>query len=209
MSKRKSWLTCILSALVPAVALAQASPPPLPPIGDPISDIDRMTRERDANKRFFTKTMATLHLTYNGSGDLRTQLIKTELQSLFMTVQVDGKQIKGIAKNEKPKVQEAVDAGPLRVKGRWSRPGTRRETECRGELVVGFQQVVFLPYGGEHGFSCAIEMRNLPEEVYEEWKAGLDADQSAAYYDCTTRHARGSADFWGCVDAAGVPFPQA
>ena len=209
MPKPRTVLICLLSALVPAVALAQASPPPLAPLGPATSDIDRLTRERDTNKKFFNKTMATLNLTYSSSGDLTSSLIKTELHSLFMTVEVNGKQLKGLAKNEKPKVQEAVEAGKLNVKGRWSRPGIRRVTECEGELAVGFQQIVFLPYGDVHGFSCHVEPRNLPEEVYEEWQAGLDAEQAGAFQDCASQSPRGTAEFWSCIDGAGVPFPQA
>ena len=208
MLNMRTLLTLSLFALLPAVALAQASPAPLPP-GAPISDIDRMMRDKDTNERFHSKTMVTLNLTYTSAGDLKSSLIKTEAHSLFMTVEVNGKQVKRIASSKKPKVQEAVEAGPIHVTGRWARPGIRRETKCKGELTVGFQQIVFLPYGGVDGFSCHVEMRNLPEEVYEGWKAGFDADQTSAYGNCASRFPRGSAEFWSCIDGAGIPFPTA
>ncbi len=208
MSNLKKLSLCALLTLLPAVALAQASPAPLPP-GAPISDMDRLFREKDTNERFFNKRMATLNLTYTSSGDLKSSLVKTELHSLFMTVEANGKKIKAIAKTEKPKVQEAVEAGPLNVIGRWARPGTRRETKCSGELTVGFHHIVFLPYGGVDRFSCHVEMRNLPEEVYDQWKASFDPDQTSAYGGCASQYARGGAEFWSCIDGAGIPFPQA
>ncbi len=201
-------LFCALSALVPAVTLAQASPEPAS-AGPPISSIDRLTRDRDTKKQFFSNTMVTLNLTYKSSGDLRSSLIKTEAHNLFMTVEVNGQQIKGIAKSKKPKVQEAVKAGPMNVKGRWARPGTRLETKCSGELTVGFQQIAFLPYGGKDGFSCYVEKRTLAEEVYEEWKAAFDPEQKGAHGNCATQHARGSTEFWSCIEGAGIPFPEA
>ncbi len=208
MSNHRSLLLCTLLALMPAVAFGQAARGELA-TGARISDLDRMTRDRDANERFFSKTMATLNLTYQSSGDLRSSLIKTELHSLFMTVEVNGELVKGIAKSKKPKVQEAIKAGPLNVKGRWARPGTRRETECMGELTVGFQQIAFLPYGGDDGFSCHVEVRILPKEVYEEWRATFDSEQVGAYVNCVTEHTRGSTEFWNCIDSAGIPFPRA
>ncbi len=199
---------CSLLTLIPVVALAQASPGPLP-TSAPISDMDRLMREKDTNERFFNKPMVTLNLTYNGAGDLKSSLIKHEGHSVFMTVQVNGQKIKGIAKSEKPKVQEAVKAGPLNVTGRWARPGTRRETRCTGELTVGFHKIIFLPFGGIDSFSCYVEMRNLPEETYTEWQAGFDADQTGAYGECASKHPRGSGEFWSCIDGAGIPFPAA
>ncbi len=198
----------MLTMGIPTLTLAQAGPSP-DVQGAPISDLDRLTRERDTNKRFFSKTMATLHLTYQSSGDLKSSLLKKEGHSVFMTVEVDGDLIKGIAKNKKPKVQEAVRAGPIEVKGRWARPGTRLQTKCAGELTVGFQQIVFLPYGGTDGFSCHVETRILPDAVYDAWKDGFDLEQTGAYGACATQHPRGSTEFWTCIDQAGMPFPQA
>ncbi len=209
MSNPKNLLLCALLILVPAVAFAQASPAPLGSIGGPISDMDRMMREKDTNERFFNKAMVTLNLSYNGSGDLRSSLIKHEGHSVFTTLQVNGKHIKGIAKSKKPKIQEAVAAGPLNVTGRWARPGTRLATKCIGELTVGFQQIIFLPFGGIDDFSCHVQIRILPEEVYSEWKAAFDPDQSGAYSQCASKHPRGSTEFWSCIDGAGIPFPAA
>ncbi len=209
MLKPKNLLLWIVLILVPAVALAQASPAPLNPLGGPISDMDRMMREKETNERFFNKAMVTLNLSYNSAGDLRSSLIKHEGHSVFVTLQINDKLIKGIAKSKKPKVQEAVAPGPINATGRWARPGTRRNTKCTGELTVGFHHVVFLPYGDIDGFSCHVEMRNLPEEVYTEWKAGFDADQTGAYGQCASQHPRGSAEFWTCIDGAGIPFPAA
>ncbi len=206
MPNLRALLLFTLSALIPAIALAQASPSPEPAVAG-ISSLDRLTRDRDTKEQFFTKTMATLNLTYNGSGDLTSSLIKTELHSLFMTVEINGELIKRVAKSNKPKVQEAVKAGPLSVKGRWARPGTRRQTKCMGELSVGFQQVVFLPYGGKDGFSCHIETRNLEQEVYDRWTTTFDLEQKAAYGACTTQQTRGTTEFWSCIDNAGIPFP--
>ncbi len=211
MSNMRVLSMALLITWIPAAAaLAQApSPGPLGGVGRPISDLNKMIRERDTAERFHSDTMVTLNLTYNSSGDLKSSLIKHEGHSVFMTLEVNGDQIKRIAKTEKPKVQEAVEPGPMDVTGRWARPGTRLRTRCTGELTVGFQQIVFLPYGGVDGFSCHIEMRNLPDEVYEEWKAGLDADQTEATSVCGSQHPRGSADYWKCIDGSGVPFPAA
>ena len=210
MSILRTLSMSFLLALLPAIALAQASPsPPTGTLGGPISDMSRMTRQRDTNEQYHSNTMATLNLTFNSSGDLKSSLIKNEGHSLFTTVEINGALIKRIAKSEKPKVQEAVKPGPIDVKVRWARPGKRTNARCTGELVVGFQQIVVLPYGGVDGLSCHVEMRSLPQEVYDQWKAGLDADQAEARDVCGSQHSRGSADFWLCIDSAGVPFPAA
>ena len=203
---RALWL-CTLSMLVPAIAFSQASPPPLGSVGKPASELRRLNRDLAASES--ARTIATLNLTYRSSGDLTSSLVRAEMQSLFVTVEIDGEKIKGVAKNKKPKVREAVQAGPMSVIGRWAKPGKRHETSCRGELVVGLQQVVFLPYGGTDGLSCRVQMRELSDEVYAEWKASFDPDQAAAYSRCASRHAPGSAEFWSCIDSAGVPFPKA
>ena len=67
----------------------------------------------------------------------------------------------------------------------------------------------YLPFGGIDMFSCHVEIRDLPEEVYTEWKAGFDADQTGAYGTCASQHPRGSAEFWTCIDSAGISFPAA
>ena len=202
---RSPWL-CVLSILLPAVAAAQASPPPLQSVGKPPSELRRLNR--DLANQESARRVATLNLTYRGSGDLTSSLVRAEMQSLFVTVEINGEKVKGIAKNKKPKVREAVQAGPVSVIGRWAKPGKRHETRCQGELVVGLQQVVFLPYGGPDGFSCRVEMRELSDEDYTEWKVSLDPDQAAAYSRCASQCAPGSAEFWSCIDGAGVPFPK-
>ena len=202
---RASWF-CILSMLIPAVASAQASPPPLQSIGKPPSELRRLNR--DLENQQSARMVATLNLTYRSSGDLTSSLVRAEMQSIFVTVEINGEKLKGIAKNKKPKVREAVQAGPMSVIGRWAKPGKRHETSCHGELVVGLQQVLFLPWGGADGLSCRVEMRELADEVYTEWKASLDPDQAAAYSRCASQYAPGSAEFWSCIDGAGVPFPK-
>ncbi len=208
MSSLKNLLLLSLLTLMPAAALAQASQSPLATDG-PISDMDRMMREKDTDERFFNRAMVTLNMSYNGSGDLRSSLIKHEGHSVFMTVQVNGKQVKGIAKSKKPKIQEAVAAGPIHVTGRWARPGTQRRTKCDGDLTVGFHNIVFVPFGGIDDFSCFVTIRILPDEVYDEWKADFDTDQTNAYGECASQHPRGGTEFWTCIDGAGIPLPAA
>lgn len=208
MPSLRNLLLWSLLTLIPAVAFAQASPEPLGSLGAPASDLSRMTRDKETGEKFFNKTMATLNLVYQSSGDLRSSLVKTELNSLFMTIEVNGAKVKNVAKTEKPKVQEAVQAGTMEVKGRWARPGTRLQTKCSGELAVGLHKIVFLPYGGTDRFSCHVEVRHLSEEAYAGWQASLDTDQAGASGNCDTQHTRGSAEFWSCIDSADVPFPQ-
>ncbi len=89
------------------------------------------------------------------------------------------------------------------------RPGKRIEQRCYGELAVGFQQVVFLPYGGKEGyFSCVIAPRILPDDVFEPWENGIAAEKKQAYNECASVQYRGSADFWHCIDIAGIPLPE-
>ena len=206
MSNLRNLLLCTLLLLFPTIALAQASQSPLS-TDAPISDMDRMMREKDTAERFFNKALVTLNLSYNGAGDLRSSLIKHEGNSVFVTVEVNGKLVKGIAKSKKPKVQEAVEAGPIHVTGRWARPGTRLGTKCKGELTVGFHEIFFLPFGGIDDFTCHVRMRLLSEEVYNEWQTSFDADQTTAYGECVGQHPRGGSEFWTCIDKAGIPFP--
>lgn len=208
MSKSKNLLLFAVLLLIPAVALAQASPAPLNPLGGPISDIDRMMREKDTNERFHNQALLTLNLSYNSAGDLRSTLTKSGLHSVFMTLEVDETLIKKIAKSKKPKVQEAVKPGQINVKGRWARPGTQLKTKCIGELTVGFHQVVFLPYGGE-GFTCVVEPRNLPKEVWTEWQAGFTDAQKGSYNQCVSKNPNGGGGFWTCIEGAGIALPVA
>ncbi len=201
-------LLAALLTVLPAAARAQASRPPLPPAGPPISDLDMANRLRDAGLKN-TDYIATLELSLRSSGDLWSVMHKTNPQGLFVTVEVDGQLIKDISKNKKPKVAEAVGPGALNVKARYTRPGKRIEERCYGELTLGFQQVVFLPYGGIEGyFSCEVIPRLLPDDLFEAWKSGIAEEKTQAYYDCASTNPRGSAGFWYCIDVAGIPLPE-
>ena len=195
-----------LALLFPAGAWSQASPDPGIDFGR-ISDIDRITRDRDAVKRA-AGSLAKLELAYTSSGDLKSTLTKTSLQSVRILVEVNGKQIKKIAASKKPKLQESVQPGPLRVKALWSRPGSRMEAKCEANLDVGFKQVLFWPYGGDDGFTCEIIDLYLPDEVFQAWKGSLAQDQIPGFNHCATTTHRESAAFWKCIDGAGIPFPQ-
>ncbi len=199
----------LLMLLVPGTLWAQASrPDPLGPVGAPISDIDLENRLREAHRRN-ADGIGTLELSYRGSGDLWSSMKKTNPQGLFVTIEVNGDQIKKIAKNQKPKVQEAVPTGVFDVTARLSRPGKRLVTECYTELKVGFFQVIFLPYGGREGyFSCQVLPRLLPDEMVAEWRDGFDDDQTAAFSECATAHHRGSTGYWSCIEGAGIALPQ-
>ncbi len=200
----------LLLALAPGTLEAQSpgGPEPLGPLGRPISDLDLENRLRDAHKRN-NASIGTLELSYRGSGDLWSSMKKASPQGLFVTVEVDGDQVKKIAKSEKPKVQEAVPTGVFDVKARLSRPGRRLVTECHTELDVGYFQVIFLPYGGRQGyFSCEILPRLLPDETIAEWRQGFDAGQTRAFSECASAQPRGSTGYWTCIEGAGIPLPQ-
>ena len=213
MSRTRSLLLAalvlfVLPLALPEAARSQEGAGPLGPLGPPISDLDMANRLKDTELRD-TEALATLELTYTTSGDLKSVMVKKNPQNLFVTLELDGEQLKDIARNKKPKVKEAVQPGQLTAKGRWSRPGKRLETFCEGQLEVGFQQVVFFPYGGEDGyFGCEILPRLLPDEEFTAWKEGLPSEQSQAYYECAGVHPRGSGDFWTCIDKSGIPFPR-
>lgn len=199
----------VLWTVLPLAAVAQgpAGPPPLPP-GPGMSDLDMANRLNQAGLKQ-TDYLATLELSLRNSGDLWSIMKKTAPQGLFVTVEHDGALIKDIAKSKKPKVAEAVGPGVLNIKARYTRPGKRYEERCYGELSVGFQQVVFLPYGGEDGyFSCQVLPRLLPDEVFAEWKKGIAAEKTQSYSDCASVHPRGSGGFWTCIDAAGIVLPD-
>ena len=203
-------ISALALAVLPGAVLAQApsGPPPLPPLGRPISDLDLENRLRDAQERN-RDGVATLELSYQSSGDLWSSMKKTNPQGLFVTIEVNGSHVKNIAKGKKPKIQEAVPTGVLDVKARLSRPGKRLETKCFAELTVGYHQVIFLPYGGEEGyFSCQVLPRLLPDELVAEWKEGFDDEQKQAFATCASTHARGGTAYWTCIESAGIPFPQ-
>ena len=133
---------------------------------------------------------------------------KTNPQGLFFTLEVNGSQVKNVARGKKLKVAEAVEPGELRVLAKLSRPGKRLTTDCYAEMAVGFQQVIFLPYGGEEGyFSCHILPRLLPDEVVAEWKDGFEQQEKAAFRECAETLPRGSTAYWTCIESAGIPFP--
>lgn len=213
MPRKKSLLPvavaiAAVSLSLPDVARSQASPDPLGPSGPPISDLDLANRLKDTDARD-TEAIATLELTYWTSGDLKSVMVKKNPQNLFVTLELDGEQLKDVARNKKPKLRENTQAGNLFAKGRWSRPGKRLEADCQGQLRVGFQQIIFFPYGGETGhFGCEVLTRLLPDEEFTAWKEGLPADQSEAYYQCAGVHPRGSGEFWTCIDESGIPFPR-
>ncbi|MEM7585661.1 MAG: hypothetical protein AAF560_19890 [Acidobacteriota bacterium] len=211
MTRTTSFLLLLL-LVVPSAAWAQpgrpGSPGALGPLGPATSDLDRANRLRDTSLRD-TSVLATMELSYRASGDLKTALIKHNPQNLFVTLEVDGEQLKKLAKNKKPKLQEAVPPGVLMAKGRWSRPGKRYETHCGGNLNVGFQKVIFFPYGGEEGFfGCEILPRLLPDKVFNGWKDNLEGEQLKGYNDCAGVHPRGSSEFWSCIENSEIPFPQ-
>ncbi len=199
----------LLLVLVPGTLLAQASRPgPLGPVGAALSDMGLEKRLNEAHKRN-TDSIGTLELSYRGSGDLWSSMKKTNPQGLFVTIEVNGDQVKKIAKSQKPKVQEAVPLGVFDVKARLSRPGKRLVTECYTELKVGYFQVIFLPYGGRDAyFSCEVLPRLLPDEVVAEWRKGFDADQTQAFSECATTNPRGSTGYWTCIEGAGITLPQ-
>lgn len=193
---------------LPSSAPAQEGAPPLGPAGPQISLIDLANRLYEVGLRN-TEYLATLELSLRSSGDLWSVFHKSSPQGLFVTVEVEDKLIKDIAKNDKVKVAEVVGPGALEVKGRFVRPGKRVEYRCFGELTVGFQQVVFLPYGGNDGnFSCVVAPRLLPDEHYDAWVQGLPAESAQAFSDCSAVNARGSSGFWSCIDGAGIPLPD-
>lgn len=207
MPKTAAALLLVFVVFLPATARSQSSKPPLPALGPRISDLGLETRLNEAAERN-SEAIATLEFSYLSSGDLRTVMKKTNPQGLFVTVEVNGSQVKNIARNKKLKVAEAVEAGRLRVKARWSRPGKRLETECQGETAVGFQQVIFLPYGGDEGyFSCQVLPRLLPDEVVAEWKDGFEQAETEAFRSCAETLPRGSTSYWTCIESAGIPFP--
>ncbi len=187
---------------------SQDSRSPLGSLGPPISDLDMTNRMKDTELRD-TEALATLELTYWNTGDLKSILVKKNPQNLFVTLELDGAQLKDIARNKKPKVKEAVKPGRLTAKGRWSRPGKRLETICEGQLQIGFQQVIFFPYGGEDGyFGCHVLPMLLPDEEFTAWKEALPSQQSEAYYQCAGVHPRGSGDFWNCIEESDIPLPR-
>ena len=205
---KKSLLLVALCILLPATAWSQASRPPLGPVGPPISDLDLANRLKQAGLQN-TEYIATLELSLKTSGDLWSVMEKNYPQGLFVTVEVNENLVKNVAKGKKPKVAEAIGSGPLNIKARFTRPGKRLEERCYGELSVGFQQVVFLPYGGDEGyFSCEIVPRLLPDDVFAEWKKNIAKDKTEAYFGCAGTHPRGSADFWRCIDDAGIALPD-
>ena len=205
---RKPTLLAVLMLLAAVTAWPQSGRPPLPPLGPPISDLDLANRLKDAALAN-TDYLATLELSLRGSGDLWSVMKKTNPQGLFVTVEISGALVKDIAKGKKPKVAEAISPGPLNIKARHSRPGKRLEERCEGELTVGFQQVIFLPYGGHEGyFSCEIIPRLLPDDVFAQWKESIAADKAQAYSDCASVHPRGSGEFWTCIDGAGITLPE-
>ncbi len=211
MMRTTSFLLLLL-LVVPMAAWAQIPRPgakgEIGPLGPATSDLDRANRLRDTNSRD-TSAIATMELTYWTSGDLKSVLVKHNPQNLFVTLEVDGEQIKELARNKKPKVQETVAPGALIAKGRWARPGKRWETYCGGNLRVGFHKVTFLPYGGEEGhFGCEITPRLLPDELFNSWKDALAGEQLTSYNDCAGVHPRGSSEFWSCIENSEVPFPQ-
>ena len=207
MSNVKTCLF-VVALLLPAAAWSQASRGPLPSLGPPTSDLDRANRLKDTDLRDI-EALATLEILYRSSGDLMTRMVKKNPQNLFVTVELDGAQLKNISRNKKPKVQEAVSSGLLSAKGRWSRPGKRLEATCEKQLEVGFQQIVFLPYGGEKGFfSCEVLPRLLADERFDAWKGALVDDQAQAYHQCAGVHPRGSGNFWSCIETAGITFPE-
>ncbi len=212
MIRTTSFSLLMLLAVLPVVTSAQPARPgrpgALPALGPATSDLDRANRLRDTDSRD-NSAIATMELTYWTSGDLKSVFVKHNPQNLFVTLEVDGAQLKELAKNKKPKVQEAVAPGALIAKGRWSRPGKRWETYCGGNLRVGFQQVVFLPYGGEDGyFGCEIMPRLLPDKVFNSWKDSLAGEQLTGYNDCAGVHPRGSSEFWSCIENSEIPFPE-
>ena len=143
-------------ALNPIAAYSQASKPPLAPLGPRTSDLNMTTRLNEAAERN-RDSIGTLLFSYLGSGDFRTVMKKTNPQGLFFTLEVDGTQVKNVARGKKLKVEEAVEHGELRVLAKLSRPGRRLSAVCKADMAVGFRQVIFLPYGGEEGyFSCHI-----------------------------------------------------
>ena len=209
MLVRKGLALAILLALSASAGFSQSTPPVDPGIGPgPISDIDRLSRQRDALLRR-TDTMARLLLSYRGSGELTSSLEKTNPQGLFVRAAVNGTPIKKLAKSGKPKVVTGIEPGLLEVEATWSRPGTRFKTKCEASLQVGFHQAVILPYGGTDNFSCQVSPRLLSEEVLEAWKSDLKGDEVSLLANCSGSEAMGSPEFWDCVDRAGLPFPPA
>lgn len=205
---RKATSLLILFFLcLPAVTWSQAAAPGPLPSGRGISDIDRLTRDRE-NIKSSAGSMGRLELAYSSSGDLKSSFIKTGMHSLRLTLEVNGKQIKKLAASKKPKLEEAVEPGPMRVKAIWSRPGTRLDHTCEADLDVGFKQVLFWPYGGDDGFHCEIIDLYFPDEVFQAWKNDLTQEQIPGYNQCATTHHRESSPFWKCIDEAGIPFPQ-
>ncbi len=200
------WIFLFLMMPLSALSQPAARPGPLAN-GARISDIDRITRQRDAIKDA-SGAMARLELAYTGSGDLKSTFIKTSMQSLRITLEVNGKQIKKLALSKKTKLEEAVDPGPMHVKAIWSRPGTRAEATCEADLGIGFKQVLFWPYGGTDGFHCEIIDHYFPDEIFQSWKGALTQEQIPGFNHCATTTHRESSAFWQCIDAAEIPFPQ-
>jgi hypothetical protein len=133
---------------------------------------------------------------------------KTNPQGLFFTLEVDGTQVKNVARGKKLKVEEAVEHGELRVLAKLSRPGRRLTAVCKADMAVGFRQVIFLPYGGDEGyFSCHILPRLLPDELVAEWKEGFEQKEKEAFRDCAETLPRGSSSYWACIESAGIPLP--
>jgi hypothetical protein len=194
-------------ALNPTAAYSQASKPPLAPLGPRTSDLNMTTRLNEAAERN-RDSIGTLLFSYLGSGDFRTVMKKTNPQGLFFTLEVDGTQVKNVARGKKLKVEEAVEHGELRVLAKLSRPGRRLTAVCKVDMAVGFRQVIFLPYGGDEGyFSCHILPRLLPDELVAEWKEGFEQKEKEAFRDCAETLPRGSSSYWACIESAGIPLP--
>jgi hypothetical protein len=193
-------------ALIPVATYSQDRRGPLPALGPRTSDLNMTVRLNEAAERN-KDSIGTLLFSYLSSGDLRTIMQKTSPQGLFFALEVNGKQVKKVARGKKLKVEEAVEAGELRVLAKLSRPGKRLSAECSADMAVGFQQVIFLPYGGDEGFSCYVLPRLLPDELVAEWKDGFEQKEKEAFRDCAETLPRGSSSYWACIESAGIPFP--
>ena len=194
-------LALVLLLLLPASSALAQSGPPQP------SSIGRINREVDALERR-TAALATLLLSYTSGGELTSSLRKANPQGLFVRAKINGTPIKGLAKGKKRKVAVGIEPGVILMEVSWSRPGTRLKTECQADLQVGFQEVLILPYGGNENFSCEILPRVPAEEILEEWKKGLDADEADVLAGCLESHETLSTGFWSCIDSAGLSFPM-
>ena len=209
MMLRTGLLTALLLVLPGSDGFAQSTPPPSTGIGPgPISDIDRLTRQREALQAR-TDTIATLLLSYKSSGELTSSLEKTNPQGLVVRALVGGTQIKKLAKGDKPKVATGIEPGLVEVEATWMRPGTRLKTKCETTLDVGFYQAWILPYGGNENFSCEIAPRSVPAETIETWVKSLDPGQISAVSECAGSDAVADNRFWACIDRAGLPLPSA